>query len=323
MRSLHALRGLPPRLSQCSVYAESPSVSSNLHSNAATFRTLLQRQQQSRLYHNLQSRPSQPQLSHLRSTPPTRQLHTRTPLPRLRPQKPRSRLARHSPRRPKTTNAKPQQSSTTPDPTPHLNSPGPSTVAAPSQTLRERFRRLSREYGWTAIGVYLALSALDFPFCLLAVRMLGTDRIGRWERVVVDGFKGILWKGAGMIGVEPPAEESESGLTARGGDAAVRAGETAAAPAAATETGLEKSGVRTGRKQEDEDPHWSWNLKEAEKQAEKKNATWATQLALAYAIHKSFIFLRVPLTAAVLPRTVKTLRSWGWNVGRMPKGKTA
>ncbi len=40
-------------------------------------------------------------------------------------------------------------------------------------------------------------------------------------------------------------------------------------------------------------------------------------MALAYAIHKSFIFLRVPLTAAVTPKIVKKLRSWGWNIGKM------
>lgn len=46
-----------------------------------------------------------------------------------------------------------------------------------------------------------------------------------------------------------------------------------------------------------------------------------TQLALAYAIHKSFIFIRVPLTAAVLPKVVKVLRGWGWEIGkRRPKG---
>jgi hypothetical protein len=42
----------------------------------------------------------------------------------------------------------------------------------------------------------------------------------------------------------------------------------------------------------------------------------ATQLALAYAIHKSFIFIRVPLAAAVLPKVVKTLRGWGWDIGK-------
>lgn len=42
----------------------------------------------------------------------------------------------------------------------------------------------------------------------------------------------------------------------------------------------------------------------------------ATQLALAYAIHKSFIFVRVPLTAAITPKVVKVLRSWGWQIGK-------
>ena len=45
-----------------------------------------------------------------------------------------------------------------------------------------------------------------------------------------------------------------------------------------------------------------------------------TQLALAYAIHKSFIFIRVPLTAALTPKVVRVLRGWGWNIGkRKPK----
>lgn len=42
----------------------------------------------------------------------------------------------------------------------------------------------------------------------------------------------------------------------------------------------------------------------------------ATQLALAYAIHKSFIFIRVPIAAAVTPRIVKMLRGWGWDIGK-------
>ena len=46
------------------------------------------------------------------------------------------------------------------------------------------------------------------------------------------------------------------------------------------------------------------------------DAGLGTQLALAYAVHKSFIFIRVPLTAAILPKVVKVLRSWGWNIGK-------
>jgi N-terminal acetyltransferase 2 len=47
----------------------------------------------------------------------------------------------------------------------------------------------------------------------------------------------------------------------------------------------------------------------------------ATQLALAYAIHKSFIFIRVPITAAITPRIVKQLRSWGWHIGPRRRSK--
>lgn len=43
--------------------------------------------------------------------------------------------------------------------------------------------------------MYLALSALDFPFCFAAVRLLGVERIGYWEHIAVeflkDNFKGV------------------------------------------------------------------------------------------------------------------------------------
>ena len=73
----------------------------------------------------------------------------------------------------------------TPNPTPHLGSPEPTSLSA-------RMKKLSREYGWSALGVYLGLSALDFPFCFLAVRLLGTDRIGYAEHVVVEGFWSVV-----------------------------------------------------------------------------------------------------------------------------------
>ncbi|KAI9701510.1 MAG: hypothetical protein M1836_001566 [Candelina mexicana] len=70
------------------------------------------------------------------------------------------------------------------DPTPDLGSP------KPSLSLYQRLRKLSREYGWSAFGVYMLLTALDFPFCFIAVRWLGTDRIGHWEHIIVEYF----WK---------------------------------------------------------------------------------------------------------------------------------
>ncbi|CAG8089510.1 unnamed protein product [Penicillium salamii] len=134
-------------------------------------------------------------------------------------------------------------------------------------SLSDRLKKLSREYGWAALGVYLALSALDFPFCFAAVRLLGVERIGHYEHVVVsfvkDKFKAV-W---------PTTEESEG----------------------------------------------QGKLVEAEERNKDEASIW-TQLVFAYAIHKSFIFIRVPLTAAILPKVVKTLRGWGWNIGkRKPK----
>ncbi|TID15659.1 Switch 2 [Venturia nashicola] len=184
-------------------------------------------------------------------------------------------LLRQWPGRVRSHSSKP----TPPNPNPHLGSP------EPALSLSQRLKKLSREYGWSALGVYLALSALDFPFCFLAVRMLGTDRIGRWEHNVVEAF----WKVVRIPFPDLGKKELEAG-----------AGEIA--------VGEEGS---------------SWGTSDV-KQAEVDNAgvdasLW-TQLALAYAIHKSFIFIRVPLTAAILPKVVKTMRGWGWDIGkRKPK----
>lgn len=55
-------------------------------------------------------------------------------------------------------------------------------------------RTLSREYGWAAVGVYFFLSALDFPFCFAAVRLLGVERIGHYEHVIVGSVKDAIAK---------------------------------------------------------------------------------------------------------------------------------
>lgn len=63
---------------------------------------------------------------------------------------------------------------------------------AESGSLSQRLKKLSREYGWAALGVYLLLSAMDFPFCYIAVRHLGAERIGHYEHVVVETVKGLF-----------------------------------------------------------------------------------------------------------------------------------
>lgn len=88
-----------------------------------------------------------------------------------------------------------------PNPTENLGSPEP-------QTLSARMRKLSREYGWSALGVYLGLSALDFPFCFLGVRWLGTERIGRWEQIVVETF----WTGVEKVYPEARRSMQSTGV---------------------------------------------------------------------------------------------------------------
>lgn len=128
--------------------------------------------------------------------------------------------------------------------------------------------------------MYLGLSALDFPFCFLAVRYLGTERIRYFEDQVVSTFKAGLAYLEQLVGIE-----------LRPRKAAVLGGE-----------GEEAREVS--------------DLEEAQVEAAKEGASLWTELVLAYAIHKSFIFIRVPLTAAVTPKVVKVLRGWGFDIGR-------
>jgi len=135
-------------------------------------------------------------------------------------------------RRHASTNSKPP----TPDVTSQLGSP------EPALSLSQRMRKLSREYGWSAFGVYMGLSALDFPFCFLAVRLLGTDRIGHWEHVVVSGLKRLV----GMDTMAPA------------GSGEVPAGHPA-----------RREGAGAGTSEDDS----NWGLEEAEKEAKKDSAS--------------------------------------------------
>jgi hypothetical protein len=187
--------------------------------------------------------------------------------------------------------------------------PGQAPAQPPTKSLSisERFRKLSREYGWSAVGIYLALSVLDFPFCFLLVRYLGTEYIAHVEERAIE----IFWRVVPWPFVSPEDAVTEAAIES------------------------EPSDVSPERKD-------GWGVKKAEKANRGEGASkyntilmvlqhvdstlttqfpgiW-TQLALAYAIHKSFIFVRVPATAAITPKVVKVLRGWGWNIG---KRKTA
>lgn len=120
------------------------------------------------------STPSQ-SLSVTRYTLPTNRPRTFTSLNRLTTRtRPRIQVPRRATRR--------------------ANSSSSSSSQPPKEgnSLSQRLRTLSREYGWAALGVYLGLSALDFPFCFVAVRLLGVERIGQWEHVVVQSVKDVV-----------------------------------------------------------------------------------------------------------------------------------
>lgn len=74
----------------------------------------------------------------------------------------------------------------------HNSSNGNQPGGQEPQSLSDRMKAMSRKYGWTVVGIYLGLSALDFPFCFLAVRWLGTDRIAAAEHAIVSRFWSAL-----------------------------------------------------------------------------------------------------------------------------------
>ncbi|ERF70597.1 hypothetical protein EPUS_02463 [Endocarpon pusillum Z07020] len=214
-------------------------------------------------------------------------------------------------------------------------------------TLSQRMRKLSREYGYAALGVYLALTALDLPFCYLAVSYLGTERIGRWEHAIMSYVKSIVkWpmgkegqekvdEGAEYVRRKVPLEEEvvegrettgkrlleEEDTTPVVDDHGIGEAEKANRGDNASMSSFSLSSSR-GFQSSRKNPLCRGISSEADLNIFVSAAGFWTKLALAYAIHKSFIFIRVPLTAAITPKVVKTLRSWGWKIGKMPTKKS-
>ncbi|KAK8069126.1 peptide alpha-N-acetyltransferase [Apiospora phragmitis] len=174
------------------------------------------------------------------------------------------------------------------------------------QGLSARLKKLSREYGWSAVGVYLAMSILDFPFCFLLVRVVGTDRIGALEHYVVSNAKKLIPEGLKTWWHDYRQSMKNAEQDNFGNDEISEHVEMAT-------WGVEEADARNKAEASKSDKRGAGKWPSLTRYF---NAGLGTQLALAYAIHKSFIFIRVPLTAAVTPKVVKVLRSWGWNIGK-------
>lgn len=196
----------------------------------------------------LQSRSSVPNRLKL-PRKPTRPSQSQPQAPQARPNRPQTRFNSTQTK----TNSRPR-----PDPTSQLGSPASEPNPA-SLSLTQRFRKLSREYGWSAVGVYFALSALDFPFCFAAVRLLGTERIGHWEHVIV----GYAWRMLTMDGrlgsgsIADPHDEAAVGQEKEG---------TAGIVAISQESGniIEQASEGQG---------WTWGVEEAQEANQKSDAS--------------------------------------------------
>lgn len=120
-------------------------------------------------------------------------------------------------------------------------------------------KKLMKQYGYSALGVYLAISIIDIPICFVVVHSAGEDKI----RELQDKF--LTWIGYKKEN-QPTTESDESGETQK---------------------------------------------------EEEKSSTLVTEFALAYAIHKSLILVRLSVTAAITPWIVARLQRMGFKIGKM------
>lgn len=74
---------------------------------------------------------------------------------------------------------------------PHPNpSPNPSPEPEPASIpLTQRLKALSKKYGWWAVGVYTAISLVDFSIAFLGVSYFGAERVQMYEKKVMDWVK--------------------------------------------------------------------------------------------------------------------------------------
>lgn len=135
-------------------------------------------------------------------------------------------------------------------------------------------KSLMKEYGYSALGIYFALSMVDLPICYVLVHSLGSEQIEYYENEVKQYFG---------YGIDPEELRRKQEINRI----------------------QEKLDNPDGDKPVKNESFFSYI---------KSQFSW-TEFALAYGIHKSLIFIRLPITAAITPGIVKTLRRWGFKIG--------
>lgn len=160
-------------------------------------------------------------------------------------------------------------------------------------------KALVQKYGWVALGVYLSLSTIDLPICWLGVHSVGLDKVVEWQ-VYLKELVG--WKTTPKDELnQDDSEGSEIANTVTGALAMVTPDLEATVEDQKVDEKLPEASAT--------ESYWF------------SKQMWA-EFAVAYAIHKSLIFIRLPITAAITPSVVKILKRWGFNIGKKkPVGK--
>ncbi|AGO11024.1 AaceriAFR475Cp [[Ashbya] aceris (nom. inval.)] len=142
---------------------------------------------------------------------------------------------------------------------------------------KKGLKALMQTYGWSALAVYMAISAVDLPLCYFGVHSLGEKTI----KVYMNRLKNIF-----DCGKEEHLLISE----------------------------IEILQEERQRIKEHASGESIWR--------QLMNSNFLTEFLIAYGIHKSLVFVRVPLTAAATPAIVKILQHWGFNIGKLKKVAT-
>lgn len=135
-------------------------------------------------------------------------------------------------------------------------------------------KALIKEYGYSALGIYLGLSFIDLPICYVVVHSMGKEQIEKYENQVKQYFG---------FGITPEQLERKQELNS-----------------------IQDKIDNPEEKINSSNQSWFEYVR--------SQFSW-TEFALAYGIHKSLIFIRLPITAAITPGIVKALRRWGFKIG--------
>lgn len=152
-----------------------------------------------------------------------------------------------------------------------------------------------KTYGYSGLGVYLALSMLDLPLCFLLVHSMGQDKVKEWQDKALNA---IGWNKdkSEDVGTPPDADTKTETTQNQPSDTQNKPETTTATTTTAANIDSKKPIV---------------------------SETFWTELALAYAIHKSLIVIRLPIAAAITPAVVKYLQRFGFDIGRLPAAASA